>query len=141
MILDKSTDTSGLTQVAALSDELQPVFDKAESKYQACGIELFFVFRCLPEEYERKSTVRYAKKDNTIYFDMTVSEDQYKTFSKSRQRYELSHYFYAFLSDKLKKYKIEHLIHTEFMNDMEEWLKDIGWLQSEFEASMNEYGE
>jgi hypothetical protein len=141
MILGKSTDTSGLTKVAALSDELQPVFDKAERKYQACDIELFFVFRCLPEEYERKSTVRYAKRDHTIYFDMTVSEDQYKTFSKSRQRYELSHYFYAFLNDKLKKYKIEHLNRTDFMNDMEKWLKEIGWLQSELDVSLDGYGE
>ncbi|MDN4601060.1 hypothetical protein P5G61_07495 [Paenibacillus sp. F6_3S_P_1C] len=114
MILDKSTDTSGLTQIAVISDELQPVFDKAESKYHACDIELFFVFRCLPEKYERKSTARYAKKDHTIYFDMTVSEDQYQTLSKSKQRYELSHYFYAFLNDKLKKYKIEHLNHIDF---------------------------
>ncbi|WP_440118784.1 hypothetical protein [Paenibacillus sp. QZ-Y1] len=119
MILGKSTDTSGLTQVANLSDELQPVFDKAESKYQACDIEMFFVFRCLPEDYERRSTVRYAKKDNTIYFDLTVSEGQYQTLSKSKQRYELSHYFYAFMCEKIKKYKIEYLNVDDFTHDME----------------------
>jgi hypothetical protein len=29
----------------------------------------------------------------------------------------------------------------EFMNDMKEWLEDIGWLPSEFEASMDQYGD
>lgn len=45
MILDKTTDTSGLTQVVDLSDELQPVFDKAAEKYASCDIELYFVFQ------------------------------------------------------------------------------------------------
>lgn len=70
MILGRSTDTSGLTQVAHLA---------------------------------------HMKKENVIYFDLVVSEDRYKTLSKSKQRYVLSHEFYAFLSEKIQKYKIEHL--------------------------------
>ena len=128
MKLGKTSDTSGLTSVASLSDELQPVFEQAEMKYRECDIELFFVFRCLPEEYERKPSVRYAKKEQVIYFDMTVSEDRYKGYSKGRQRVELSHSFYVFLSEKLKKYKIAHLDQIAFLDDMEVWLKEIGWL-------------
>ncbi|MCP1183517.1 hypothetical protein [Paenibacillus sp. 1781tsa1] len=141
MILGKSTDTSGLTQVANLSDELQPVFDKAATKYQVVDIELFFVFRCLPEEYDRKSTVRHVKKDNVIYFDLVVSEDRYKTLSKSKQRYVLSHEFYAFWSEKIQKYKIEHLNTNEFIADMEMWLREIGWMQTEEQAEISEFEE
>lgn len=60
---------------------------------------------------------------------MTVSEDLYKKFSKRRQRVELSHSFYVFLSEKIKKYKIANLDHAAFLNDMEVWLKEIGWLE------------
>lgn len=141
MILGKSTDTSGLTRVANLADELQSVFDKAESKYQVVDIELFFVFRCLPEEYDRRSTVRHVKKDNVIYFDLVVSEDQFKILSKSKQRYVLSHEFYAFLSEKIQKYKIEHLNTNEFIADMGMWLREIGWLQTEEEAEISEFEE
>ncbi|WP_091017355.1 MULTISPECIES: hypothetical protein [Paenibacillus] len=141
MIFGKSTDTSGLTQVANLSDELQPVFDKVKSKYQVVDIELFFVFRCLPEEYERRSTVRHVKKENVIYFDLVVSEDRYKTLSKSKQRYVLSHEFYAFLSEKIKKYKIEHLDSNEFIANMGMWLREIGWLQTEEEAEISDFEE
>ncbi|MFK0521094.1 hypothetical protein ACINKY_02710 [Paenibacillus illinoisensis] len=138
MKMGKTSDTSGLTYIASLSDELQPVFEKAEMKYTECDIELFFVFRCLPEEYERKSTVRYAKKEQVLYFDMTVSEERYKKFSKRRQRVELGHSFYAFLSEKIKKYKIANLDHTAFLNDMEVWLKEIGWLEPETDVEVEE---
>ena len=141
MILDKTTDMSGLTQVADLSDELQPVFDKAAEKYALCDIELYFVFRCLPDEYGRKSNVRHVKAEKVIYFDMTVSEDRYKTWSKSKQRHALSHAFYIFVSDKMKKYKIDHLDTDAFIADMGVWLKEIGWLQTEEEAELGEMQE
>ncbi|WJH30091.1 hypothetical protein N6H13_05095 [Paenibacillus sp. CC-CFT742] len=134
--MGKTSDTSGLTYVESLSDELLPVFEQAEMKYPECAIELFFVFRCLPEESEQKSSVRYAEKEQVIYFDMTVSEDRYKEFSKRRQRVELSHSFYAFLSEKIKKYKIANLDHEAFLKDMEVWLKEIGWLEPEADVEV-----
>ncbi|MBB6019295.1 hypothetical protein HNR77_000352 [Paenibacillus sp. JGP012] len=36
MILGQTTDTSGLTKVAELSDELQPIFEEAAEKYASC---------------------------------------------------------------------------------------------------------
>lgn len=45
MKMGKTSDTSGLTYVESLSDELLPVFEQAEMKYPECAIELFFVFR------------------------------------------------------------------------------------------------
>lgn len=141
MILGKTTDTSGLTQVADLTDELQLVFDKAAEKYALCDIELYFVFRCLPDEYGRKSSARHVKAEKVIYFDMTVSEDRYKTWSKSKQRYALSHAFYTFMSDKIKKYKVDRLDTDAFIADMGAWLKEIGWLQMEEEAELDEMQE
>lgn len=141
MILGKTTDTSGLTQVADLTDELQLVFDKAAEKYALCDIELYFVFRCLPNEYGRKSSARRVKAEKVIYFDMTVSEDRYKTWSKSKQRYALSHAFYTFVSDKIKKYKIDRLDTDAFIADMGAWLKEIGWLQMKEEAELDEMQE
>lgn len=141
MILGKTTDTSGLTQVADLTDELQLVFDKAAEKYALCDIELYFVFRCLPDEYGRKSSARHVKAEKVIYFDMTVSEDRYKTWSKSKQRYALSHAFYTFMSDKIKKYKVDRLDTDAFIADMGAWLKEIGWLQMKEEAELDEMQE
>ncbi|WP_427052621.1 hypothetical protein [Paenibacillus sp. TC-CSREp1] len=137
MILGKTTDTSGLTKVAELSDELQPVFERAAEKYALCDIELYFVFRCLPDEYGRKSSVRHVKVERVIYFDLTVSEDRYKNWNVSKQRHALSHAFYTFLGEKMKKYKIEHLDTEEFTSDMGIWLKEIGWLQTEEDAEFN----
>ncbi|WP_434751730.1 hypothetical protein [Paenibacillus amylolyticus] len=141
MILGKTTDTSGLTKVAELSDELQPVFDKAAEKYASCDIELYFVFRCLPDEYGRKSNVRHVKAEKVIYFDMTVSEDRYKAWSKSKQRYALSHAFYTLLSEKIRKYKIDHFETDAFIADIGVWLKEIGWMQTEEEAALGEMEE
>ncbi|MCK6074102.1 hypothetical protein [Paenibacillus silvae] len=140
MILGKTTDTSGLSKVAELSDELQPVFERAAENYALCDIELYFVFRCLPDEYGRKSSVRHVKAERVIYFDLTVSEDRYKNWSESKQRHALSHTFYTFLGEKMK-YKIEHLDTEEFTSDMGIWLKEIGWLQTEEDAELGEkYG-
>lgn len=138
MKVGKSSDTSTLTWVGALSDELQPVFEKIEQLYASCDIELFFVFRCLPDQYERKSRVRYAKAENVLYFDIVTSQDEYKGLTKNRQRYELSHTFYAFFKEKLKKYKISGLDYDRFMNDMRQWLQEIGWLQTELESYMTD---
>jgi hypothetical protein len=141
LILDKTTDTSGLTQAAELVDELQIVFDKAAEKYASCDIELYFVFRCLPDEYGRKSTVRHVKAEGVIYFDLTVSEDRYKTWSVSKQRYALSHAFYTFLCEKIKKYEIDGLDTDGFIADMGMWLKEIGWLQTEEQAELGGFEE
>ncbi|GGH59244.1 hypothetical protein GCM10008014_32660 [Paenibacillus silvae] len=141
MILGKTTDTSGLTKVAELSDELQPVFERAAEKYALCDIELYFVFRCLPDEYGRKSSVRHVKAERVIYFDLTVSEDRYKTWSVSKQRHALSHAFYTFLGEKMKKYKIDGLDTDGFIADMGMWLKEIGWLQTEEQAELGGFEE
>ncbi len=42
--MGKTSDTSGLTYIASLSDELQPVFEQAEMKYPACHIEHVLCF-------------------------------------------------------------------------------------------------
>ncbi|WP_128100437.1 MULTISPECIES: hypothetical protein [Paenibacillus] len=138
MRVGKSSDTSTLTWVGALSDELLPVFEKMEQQYAVCEIELFFVFRCLPDTYERNSRVRYAKAENVLYFDIVTSEDEYKTLTKNRQRYELSHAFYAFFREKLKKYKVQGLDYNQFMSDIKHWLQEIGWLQTELESYMTD---
>jgi hypothetical protein len=141
VILGKTTDTSGLSKVSELSDELQPVFERAAEKYALCDIELYFVFRCLPDEYGRKSSVRHVKAERVIYFDLTVSEDRYRNWSVSKQRHALSHEFYTFLGEKMKKYKIEYLDTEEFTSDMGIWLKEIGWLHTEEEVELGEkYG-
>ncbi|AYH07373.1 MULTISPECIES: hypothetical protein [Pectobacterium] len=129
MKLAKSSDTSGLTSVAVISDELIPVFDKLEDEFLDVNIELFFVFRCLPDKYERKSNIRRSKKDNTIYFDLTVSEDAYKLLSKTEQRHRLGLSFYEFFCAGLIKYKIDGLDLEGFIEKFGAYLKDIDWLK------------
>lgn len=50
-----------------------------------------------------------------------------------------SNYFYNFLSENLKKYKIENLNTAEFLTDMNTWLKEIGWLKTAAEVYADEY--
>ncbi|UUC95994.1 MULTISPECIES: hypothetical protein [Comamonas] len=139
MKIQQSSDTSGLTLVSLISEELESVFEKIEKKYSKCNIEMFFVFRCLPDEYKRASSLRFVKKDNTLYCDITVSEDKYQTLSKDWQRFYLSHYFYDFFCTKFKKYKFENLDVKDFLANMNLWLKEIGWLKEEVEVYVDEY--
>lgn len=138
MKVGKSSDTSTLTWVGALSDELEPVFEKIQQAYASYEIELFIVFRCLPEKYNRQSRTRYAKAENVLYFDIVTSEDEYKKLTKNRQRYELSHAFYTFIGEKLKKYNALGLEYDQFMIELKQWLQEIGWLQTELESYMTD---
>lgn len=138
MKLDKSSDTSGLTSVAIISDELIPIFEKLENEFSDVNIELFFVFRCLPDKYERKSKVRRSKKDNTIYFDLTVSEDIYRLLSKAEQRYRLGRSFYDFFCSGLIKYNIDGLDLDVFIESFRAHLKNIGWLEDELNICFDE---
>ncbi|WP_170948046.1 hypothetical protein [Paenibacillus sp. 7516] len=40
------------------------------------------------------------------------------------------------MSEKIKKYKIANLDHAAFLNDMEVWLKEIGWLEPETDVEV-----
>lgn len=136
-----SDSAPSLSFIDVFRDELLPVFTKIEEKYVCCNIDVYFVFRCLPDKYERKSKVRFSKKDNTLYFDLTVSEEKYKCMNKNWQRYDFSHYFYSFFCEKIRKYKIDNLDVNEFIKYWEIQLKCIGWLKNESEVWKDELND
>ncbi|WP_117208046.1 hypothetical protein [Allorhizocola rhizosphaerae] len=128
MRLGKTSDT-GAGYVREIVDELVPVFERLEAKHPDADVEVFTCFRCLPDALGRKTHRRYDKRDNVLYLDMTFSEDRYVTLSKEEQRRELSHEFYDYLGDSLRKYRFAGLDVDAFLLDLRAELREIGWLK------------
>lgn len=85
MKLDKSSDTSNWTHVYPISNEIEPVFEQLGEMYRDVDLKIFTVFRCLPDEYKRRTFRRYEKKDNVLCLDINVSEDKYTKLNKEEQ--------------------------------------------------------
>ncbi len=132
MRFGKSSDTRD-DHVLEISDELPPAFERAAAGCPDVDVEVFVCFRCLPDALGRKTFRRYDKADNVLYLDMTLSHDHYATLSKQEQRRELSHTFFGYLGDSLRKYRFAGLDIDAFLGDLRGELREIGWLAEPWE--------
>jgi hypothetical protein len=89
---------------------------------------VFACFRCLPEQYGRRTRRVPSRKDNTLYLDMTLSADRYARSSKGEQRREMSFAFIDYLADSLCRYRLPGLDIPTFLEDLRGWLREAGWL-------------
>lgn len=72
------SDTAG-ARVDELASELAHALESnINSKYRNVDVSIGIAFRCLPESYERKSFIRYTKKDNYLTIDMAVTVEEYE---------------------------------------------------------------
>ncbi|HEL2979585.1 TPA: hypothetical protein UMB92_002442 [Stenotrophomonas maltophilia] len=123
-----STDTSGETRVYEIANELVLVFPALESDFQLVSIEVFFVFRCLPDRLGRKSSRRFSKAESVLYLDMCFSEDMLKHMDVEQQRCVVAGYLLKFVEGSLRKYDFEGLDVSAFMLALKKGLVSIGWL-------------
>ena len=127
MKLGKTSDTSAASHVYEISNELDNIFLEIEDAYKKVDIEIFFVFRCIPDSIGRKSMRRYSKKEGVLYLDMVFSEDELKSLSKDEQMVRVSQEFFRFLGESLGKYDFPGLDACKFFCDFRESCKRIGW--------------
>jgi len=99
-----------------------------ESDFHSVGVEVFFVFRCLPDELGRKSSRRFSKAESVLYLDMCFSEDVLKSMDVEQQRSVVAGYFFRYVEDALKKYKFDGLDVSSFMLALKKEAASIGWL-------------
>jgi hypothetical protein len=123
-----STDTSGATEVYLIANELDAVFSVLESKFRTTDLEIFFVFRCLPDALGRKSSRRLSKSESVFYLDMSFSEDSLSGMDLEQQRSVVAGYFFEYLEDSLKKYKFKDLDIPSFMAAFRDAAVSIGWV-------------
>lgn len=136
MRIGKTSDTSSQSLVYELSKEIGAVFATLEQTYAHVDIELFYAFRCLPDSLGRKTMRRYSKSENVLYMDMNFSQDHFKTLSRDAQRYEVSHKFFTFTAETLRKYRVPGLNIDAFLSDLNSMCKEIGWLKDEWEVDI-----
>ncbi|WP_133434536.1 hypothetical protein [Achromobacter xylosoxidans] len=122
-----STDTSGATSVYKIANELDSIFPALESHFPSVKIELFFVFRCLPDGIGRKSSRRFSKAESVLYLDMCFSEDQLKDMDVAQQRAIVAGYFFDFVEASLNKHEFQGLDVSSFMAALKREAASIGW--------------
>ncbi|WP_159094775.1 hypothetical protein [Stenotrophomonas sp. ESTM1D_MKCIP4_1] len=123
-----STDTSGETRVYEVANELVSVFPALESNLHLISLEVFFVFRCLPDKLGRKSSRRFSKAESVLFLDMCFSEDLLKDMDVEQQRSVVAKYFFNYVEDSLGKYKFEGLDVASFMFALKREAASIGWI-------------
>ena len=123
-----STDTGGAPHGYEIANEVVSIFPVLELDFKSVEVEVFFVFRCLPEELGRKSSRRFSKAESVLFLDMCLSEDLLKEMDVEQQRSVVAKYFFKYVEDSLKKYKFEGLDVTSFMFALKKEAASIGWL-------------
>ncbi|WP_223556354.1 hypothetical protein [Lysinibacillus sphaericus] len=119
------TDTAG-ARVGELASELRnALVSNINTKYKNVDVSIGIAIRCLPESYERKSFIRYTKKDNYLTIDMAVTVEEYEKMYKVEQRYHLGNLILEFLNRALEKHNFEGLEKEIFINDIKMWAREI----------------
>jgi hypothetical protein len=105
------------------------------------SFKLWVCFRCLPQEYGRKSMRRFFKTDNALGVDISINEEvmrpfvdgKYQSLSMDEQRFVMGKYFYPFLVETFSKQKDKLPNIREygdcFLKDTKEWLLKNKWLE------------
>jgi hypothetical protein len=140
--IGKSSDTSALSWVGEISREIVDVFATLESKYEHVDVELFYVFRCLPDAIGRKTSRRFSKSENVLYLDMQFSQERLAPMSRDEQRWEVSHQFFDYTAQSLAKYRLAGLaglagLDVEaFLTDLRSLCHEIGWLKEDWQVDL-----
>ena len=149
--LSLTADTpEGWCKVWEIEEELynfeKEVFPKYKDKFH---FKLWVCFRCLPENYGRKSLRRFYEQDNALGIDMAITEEEMRPFrdgkyfplTKVEQRFVMGKEFYAFLAETLENYRSKLAGIKEygksFLEDTKDWLSSNYWLSnSSFDLSV-----
>lgn len=95
------TDTAG-AKIGLLGDALRDILvEEINNNFATEEVSIGVAIRCLPESYNRKSFVRYAKQDKYLTIDFCVSVEDYETKYQIEQQLELGIIFLQWLDKGL----------------------------------------
>ncbi|MFF2889316.1 hypothetical protein [Paenibacillus sp. NPDC057967] len=127
-------DTHG-TCVGQLKDELLPLTELAEA--WSFPYHIAFMWRVLPESYERKTFRRFDSRDQTLTLDISIPYEQYLRMSKNEQREALGIGLYQYLVESIVKYK--KYAGTEdqqqLLAKVKGWMLENNWLEGKIEQA------
>lgn len=127
MKLGKSTDTSGASDVYGISNRLELMFPEIECEFPGVELEIFFMFRCLPDELGRKTSRRYSKSENVLYLDISFSEDAFSAMTAKEQEVAVATVLFDYLEESLNKYKFKGLDVSNFLGKFKEVARARRW--------------
>jgi len=132
------SDTCG-ARVYELVCELRSILvDKINEKYTDIGVDIGFAIRCLPESYNRKSFIRYYKKDKRFVIDFCVTTEEYEKMCVAEQRFNLGNTFIEYLRKALAKHPILGLDSELFVENvlrLGREVNEVDWFSDEVDWS------
>ena len=133
------SDTAG-ARVGELARELRKILeDKINDSFKEYDVSIGFAIRCLPVSYNRRSFVRFTKKDNDLTIDFCVDVEEYKKLYKIEQRFHLGNEFLHWLDKGLSNKKFIEFnpkINKEnFLTKVKELGKVENWFKEEVDYS------
>ncbi|SUB89710.1 Uncharacterised protein [Porphyromonas macacae] len=135
------SDTAG-ARVGELVSELRHILkNRINSKFQEYSVSIGIAVRCLPQNYNRKSFVRYTKADNYLTIDFCVTVEEYLKKYKIEQRYELGKTFLEWLKIGLQNKAFiknnPNLDRELLLNYVTELGQKEGWFVEEIDWSLD----
>ncbi|KGN80891.1 hypothetical protein HR13_02670 [Porphyromonas gulae] len=135
------SDTAG-ARVGELVSELRHILkNRINSKFQEYSVSVGIAVRCLPQNYNRKSFVRYTKADNYLTIDFCVILEEYLEKYKIEQRYELGKTFLEWLKIGLQNKAFiknnPNLDRELLLNYVTELGQKEGWFVDEIDWSLD----
>ena len=121
MVFRIVTDTAG-SHIKELAKELSGFLEpKITKKYSNIDVSILIAFRCLPESYNRKTFIRYQKKDRCLIIDISVKLEDYTEMYKVEQRFHLGNIFIEYLKQALENRSIAGIDSKVFIEDILKW--------------------
>lgn len=115
------TDTAG-SRVGELATELRDILEpKILEKYINVDFSLLIAIRCLPESYNRKTSIRYYKKNRELILDIATKVEDYIKLYKIEQRFNLGNIFIHNLRQAFKTRSIKGLDRDALIKDIIKW--------------------
>ncbi len=121
------TDTAG-SRVAELISELCSVVEpEINGIYKDLSQTIGIVVRCLPKSYNRKSFIRYYKKNHCLTIDISLIVEDYNSMYKIEQRFRLGQVLIEYMDTALTRHPIDGLEKDTFLHQITDIGKKIGW--------------
>ncbi len=130
------------TRIGELVSELRHILeDDINEQFQRHDASIGIIIRTVPENYGRRSFVRYTKADNYLGIDFCVIVEDYLTKYKIEQRFDLGKAFLSWLEKGLRNKEFVRrnpdLNGDLLLNTVVETGRRHGWFADEIDWSLD----